>query len=206
MIKQRNILFGAVIILFLNNCNTGNEKIFLKRNNNRTSTIYLEYNNHKTDSLNFNDWYNNGIIKKFDKNKWICNFNDGGGSGVVFKSTFLFSVKDKKLIKNIYFNSYYKEKVLGDTTFKKNFIRKTDLIKNKNQLYLKRICLKDDVEFYSKNENLYYDQSSHIYYNRSYNYLGNDYKGIKIDSTEYIYYKDKWYEFDNKIGKLYSEL
>lgn len=199
--------FGIIIILFwaLFSCNNLNYKLINKYNMNHTATVYLLKNNKQTDSLKINSYYGKDSIINLYDNKWNIIYSERCGSGCSIKKQIILTVKNEKLIENLNIESYYREGVLGDTTFKKNFIRKTIVIKNKKQLYLKRICVRNDVEFYSRTEKLIYDQEMQIYYNKKFNYNGKKYNGIKIDSSEYIYYKNKWYDFDSKERIVYFE-
>lgn len=171
-----------------------------------TSKVFLIESNKKKDSIVFNSFYGKDSLQKFARYGWNYTYICRCGTGCSLKKSVLLSIYKNKLISSLVFEAYYKEGVLGDTTFKKNFIRKTDLIKNNNQLYLKRTCLKNDIEYFSKIEKLQFDLVDNIYFNKKFNFENNIYKGIKIDSTEYIYYLSKWYEYDDKEHKLYQEL
>lgn len=111
-----------------------------------------------------------------------------------------------RLAGSIHIEGYYKEIALGDETFKRYYKRVISIIKFNNELKLKKSCIKNGTEFYTKTEKLSYDKKKQIYYNKKFTYHGVNYNGVKIDSAEYIYYKNKWHEFDNKEQKLYIGL
>lgn len=200
------LLFNFSILLGVFNCNNLTYKLISNYNNNHTSTIFLLKNNVKIDSLIINSYYGKDSIVPFAKEKWRYFYSKRCGSGCSMGDQIIFSIENDKLKESIHIEAYYKEITLGDEKFKKYFKRVISIKKLNSELELKKLCLKNGTEFYSKTEKLSYDRESQIYYNKKFTYHGINYNGIKIDSVEYIYYKNKWYEFDNKGQKLYTEL
>ena len=99
----------------------------------------------------------------------------------------------------------------------KNNSVETDKTKHQNQRQTTKIQRdntyeKDDVSRwekwmnYIKNEKLEFDIKNKIYFNSKFSYEEKLYQGIKIDSSEYIFYNNKWYEFNNKKGKILCEM
>ena len=162
----------------------------------------------KIDSLKFKDWYCNAKIKKFDSTKKLCQYNFAGGSGINLKNQFLVSINNDKIIQNLNIELHYKESVLGDSTFKKSFKRKTTILKTADDsiIYLKRTCFKNDIQYYYTMVKLNFDKENQIYCNKIIKYKNEFAKGIELDSSSYIYLNQKWYEFDVKNKKIYSQM
>lgn len=205
-----NIKFTIKIIIFciLFCCNNPKFELKNKFNSDHTSTVFLLKNNKKIDSLVINSYYGKDSIINLKNNKWNYIYSDRCGSGCSSTKQIIFSVVNNKLKKNLHLEANYRESVLGDKTFKKNFIRELKIIKfNDNKsVEIKKTCFKNNIEFYSKTVKLIFDQEKEIYYNKKFIYGGNMQYGVKIDTTEYIYYNHKWYEFDNIQYKLRLEL
>ena len=53
---------------------------------------------------------------------------------------------------------------------------------------------------------LNFDKKNQIYCNKIIKYKNEFAKGIELDSSSYIYLNQKWYEFDVKNKKIYSQM
>ncbi len=198
--------FFSMIISFLIITSCDNKPIITSMfNSNRNiSTVYYTELDKKIDSLVFDSYYGKDSISIFSENIWKYTYLERCGTGCSSRKTAFLSIYRNRLINNLLFESYYKEFELGDATFKKNYIRKTEIIKKENGFFLKRTCLRNDVEFYSKTEKIFFDQDKHLFYNNKFNFEGKEYYGVSIDSSEYIYYKGKWFDFDSRVSKVYQ--
>lgn len=198
------ILFNFSILFSIFNCNNLTYKLISSYNKDHTSTIFLLKNNVKVDSILVNSYYGKDSIVPFAEGKWRYFYSKRCGSGCSMGDQIIFSIENDKLKESIHIEDYYKEITLGDETLKRYFKRVISIRKLNDELELKKLCLKNGTQFYSKTEKLFYDKGKQIYYNKKFAYEGVNYNGVKIDSAEYIYYKSKWYAFDNNTHKLYK--
>jgi hypothetical protein len=204
-----NFLYFIPLFCLLFSCSKEPRyKVESKYNFNHTSTLYLFQNKQKKDSITINSYYGKDSVVCLKNNKWNFVYVDRCGTGCSLAKQIVFSVVNDKLISNLHIEAYYRESVLGDETFKKYFKRESVIkkIDFDNVLFLNRNNIKNDVVLSSKNEKLEFDVKNKIYFNSKFSYEEILYQGIKIDSSEYIFYNNKWYEFNNKKGKILCEM
>ena len=155
-------------------------------NKNHTTTVYLKKNNYKTDSLVVNDYYGKNKLTKIGFEKWLFIYSNRCGTGCKIKNQIICSIKDNKLIKSINIPFSYIEycENINLKKFKKVFLISK---LNSENLILRKICYSNNKPYFTKTEKLHFDSNDMIFYNRNFILKSKKYKGISIDSSEYIF-------------------
>ena len=179
--------------------------ITISINKNHTTTVYLKKNNYKTDSLVVNDYYGKNKLTKIGFGKWLFVYSNRCGTGCKIKNQIIFSIENNKLIKsiNIPFSYIEYRENINSKKFKKVFLISK---LNSENLILKKICYSNNKPYFTKTEKLKFDSNDMIFYNRNFILKSKKYKGISIDSSEYIFVNKKWYEYESKNKKTFGEI
>ncbi|KAF2515010.1 hypothetical protein EYY60_02835 [Flavobacterium zhairuonense] len=195
----------GIIAFLLISCNKveNNYSITNHFNDDSSTTIYLLKNNIKIDSLKVDDYYGKDSIRILQKKEWNFIYSSRCGSGCSVKKQVVLAVKDDSLKEKLHIQAEYYESIVGDLSHKKYFKRIISIKSNNNNLVITKTCIKNDSKYFLKSENLTFDETKNIYFNYKFKFENKIYKGVKIDSSEYIFYKKKWYEFSEKEQKLY---
>ncbi len=203
-IKKPNLYFYLILFLFFNcsnnrkNLNIYNIKTIFDSNKN-LSKIYLVLDKIKLDSLYIDSYYGNEKVTKLNDKKWKIIYKIRCGTGCSMKKTIILERFKNKLFINFFINSHYSENQYNKSKFSYitniKFVNNLQIIEKK---YFYNNELNKKIEFPLK-----YDNIKKIFYNENFKYLNNNCRGIKLDSSEYIFYNKTWYEFDSTINKLY---
>ncbi len=203
----RKIIFGVIAYLLINSCNArSDEYSFYTRFDElkRISTLFLTKNNVDIDSINnIGSYYGKDSIIKKDNNQWDFYYKGRCGTGCSLQYYMNLTPSNDKIKVRLNILSRYKESnYLSHNSLTKEYVPSFSFKKN---YILKRIKV-NGIEKSVKISQISLDKKNNIYYNCIFKYNGSNYKGIKIDSIEYILLRENSWMFYNSTTKNLSNL
>lgn len=187
-----------LIILFLNiSCKKSFDFKVVHNSSKRESIIYLFENDiKKIDSIIINDYYGKNNINKTDDNLWNIEYSTRCGSGCITRNIILINQVNKKINIPLHISKEYKDSIYSKTV---NIEKKVN-----GDLFI-NLQTESNKKVYNNEQKLNYNSEANIYFNHEFKYDNNYYKGIKLDSFEFIFFNKKWAEFSSKINKIYYD-
>ncbi|MFZ4930316.1 hypothetical protein ACL9RH_14370 [Chryseobacterium sp. Mn2064] len=203
-IKKIILIFSAYV--FFNSCMIKNKYDFLTKFDevNRSSTLFLTKDDIIIDSIqNIGNYYGKDSIVKQNNNQWDYYYNGrcGTGCSVIYYMN-LAPIKDKIKVKlNILYKSkesYYESQNTQIKEYVPYFSKKEN--------YISKIVKENGIVKNKIVDQINYDLKSNIYYNKVFEYKNSAYKGIKVDSLEYILVDENVWKFYDSSSKKINDL
>lgn len=170
------------------------------------SKIFLTENTNKIDSVIIEDYYGKNKIDKMGDNLWSIVYSVRCGTGCSMRNVILINIVNDRINVPLHMSKSYKEKDFNSIGEGPDFSSEVYIEKGRENDLLLRLEIKHNSKLSDlKEEKLTYDQSENVFYNCEFNYDDKLYKGVRLDTFEYIFHNKKWARFDSRKNKIFHD-
>lgn len=202
MVFKKMILIILAYFL-INSCRINNVyKLYTRFDeSDRKSTLFLSKNDVIIDSIkNIGSYYGKDSIVKKNENRWDYFYHGRCGTGCSIIYYMNVSPVNDKI--NVKLNILYQLKE-SDSNHQNISTQEYLLHFSSEKNDISKITKNNGILKNEISSQIIYDKEYDIYYNEILEYNNSSYKGIKVDSIEYILIdKNNWKFFDSKSGKI----